>query len=97
MGAEVDNMKLPKGVLDEQELEEIMEEETGLDEAAEEQMEKKTVDKGADSLLKKIDALEKEIASLKSETAFLRVMVKEQSGTLLELARLVKELMEEKG
>lgn len=92
----MDRLKLPKGVLDEQELEDILEDETGLEEAAEGQIVKKTVtsaDGESDSLLKKIETIEKEIMSIKSETAFLREMLKEQSDTLLELTRLVKDLM----
>ncbi len=96
MKAGVDRLKLPKGVLDEKELEEILKEETGLEEAVEEKMEKKTRpknDKDHDLLLRKTESIEKDIASVKSETAFLREKLKEQSDMLLELTRLVKELM----
>jgi predicted RNase H-like nuclease (RuvC/YqgF family) len=95
VGTEVDKLKLPKGVLDGKELEEILEEETGLGEAAEGQIEKKAStedDKDYDSLLKKTETIEKEITSIKSETSFLREKLNEQSDVLLELLRLVKDL-----
>lgn len=89
-------MKLPKGVLDEKELEEILKEETGLGEAVEGKIDRGTSvneDKDYDSLLRKTETIEKEITSVKSETAFLREKLKEHSDILLELVRLVKESM----
>lgn len=50
-------------------------------------------DKDYDSLLRKTETIEKEITSVKSETAFLREKLKEHSDILLELVRLVKESM----
>jgi len=94
--AEVDKLKLPKGVLDEKELEEILKEETGLGEAVEGKIDRGTSvneDKDYDSLLRKTETIEKEITSVKSETAFLREKLKEHSDILLELVRLVKESM----
>ncbi len=88
-------MKLPKGVLDEKELEDIQKEETGLEKAVEKKMDARAAtkeDKDCGALLRKTDSIEKEIASVKSETAFLREKLKEQSDMLLELTRLVKEL-----
>ena len=95
MMTEVDKLKLPKGVLGEKELKEILEEETGLGEAAEGQFEKKAAaegDSGHEPLLEKTEQLEKEIASIKSETSFLREKLNEQSDVLLELIKLVKAL-----
>jgi len=89
-------LKLPKGVLDEKELEEILKEETGLGEAVEGKIDRGTSvneDKDYDSLLRKTETIEKEITSVKSETAFLREKLKEHSDILLELVRLVKESM----
>lgn len=91
----VDKLKLPKGVLNEKELKEILEEETGLGEVAEETFEKKTLTEGGndyESLLEKTKKLEEEIASIKSETSFLREKLNEQSDVLLELIKLVKAL-----
>jgi hypothetical protein len=88
-------LKLPKGVLGEKELKEILEEETGLGEAAEGQFDKKdTVEGDSDyeALLAKTGELEKEITSIKSETSFLREKLNEQSDVLLELIKLVKGL-----
>lgn len=88
-------MKLPKGVLDEKELEEISKEEKGLEEAIGGKIDMDLgakEDKDYDLLLRKTETIEKEITSVKSETAFLREKLKEQSDTLLELTRVVKEL-----
>ena len=49
-------------------------------------------DKDYDLLLRKAETIEKEITSVKSETAFLRKKLREQSNMLLELTKLVKEL-----
>ena len=90
-------MKLPKGVLDEKELAEIMEEETGLEEAAAEQIDKKPLadaDNDYDSLHEKNRQIEKELMEIKAETSFLREKLNEQSDVLLELIKLVKELKE---
>ncbi len=88
-------VKLPKGVLDEEELKEILEEETGLGDAAEGQFEKKPraeEDNGCEALLAKTKKLEEEIASIRSETSFLREKLNEQSDVILELIKLVKVL-----
>lgn len=95
MGTEVSNLKLPKGVLNEKELKEIQEEETGLGDAAEGQFEKKPLaekDSDHEALLEKTKKLEEEIASIRSETSFLREKLNEQSDVLLELIKLVKAL-----
>ena len=73
-------MKLPKGVLDEKELEEILEEETGLEEAAAGQIDKKPpadADNDYDSLLTVTQAIEKELMEIKAETSFLREKLNE--------------------
>lgn len=88
-------MKLPKGVLGEKELKEILEEETGLGEAAEETFEKKaSTEEGVDcgALLKKTGEIEEDITTIRSELSFLREKLNEQSDVLLELINLVKEL-----
>ena len=95
MGIEVSNLKLPEGVLNEKELKEIQEEETGLGDATEETFEKKThaeEDNDCESLLAKTKKLEEEIASIRSETSFLREKLNEQSDVILELIKLVKVL-----
>jgi hypothetical protein len=95
METEVDKLKLPKGVLNEKELKEILEEETGLEEAAEGQIEERAPaedNKEDNPLLNRIESIEKEIISIKSETSFLREKLNEQSDVLLELIKLVKEL-----
>ena len=94
----VDKSKLPRGVLDGKELEEILKEETGLEEAIEGKIDRQPSakgDKDYDLLLRKTETIEKEITSVKSETAFLREKLREQSNMLLELTKLVKELTRE--
>jgi hypothetical protein len=95
MVIEVSRMKLPKGVLDEKELDEILEEETGLGDAAEGQIEKKASIEGdadCEDLLEKTREIEEDITSVKSELSFLREKLNEQSDILLELINLVKEM-----
>jgi hypothetical protein len=93
----VKELKLPKGVLDEKELEEILEEETGLEEAAAGQIDKKPLEdaeSGHDSPMEKTIQIEKDIMEIKAETSFLREKLNEQSDVLLELIKLVKEMKE---
>ena len=88
-------MKLPKGVLDEKELAEILEEETGLEEAAAGQIDEKPPEEAENEsreLLLKTQQIEKDIMEIKAETSFLREKLNEQSDVLLELIKLVKEL-----
>ncbi len=94
----VDKSKLPRGAVTEKEIDEIMNMKanlTELEEAIEGKIDRQPSakeDKDYDLLLRKTETIEKEITSVKSETAFLREKLREQSNMLLELTKLVKEL-----
>ncbi len=92
---ELDKSDLPKGVLDEKDLEGVLGEETGLKKAVEREIEGySTIKTGGDYglVLRKTESIENDLSFFKSETAFLREKMAEQSDMLLELTKLVKEL-----